>query len=70
MRETPSPMTISHLRLPPGIQNSNYEDWCRCVRRLLGWPSGEMENWPALFASGHTPRDAARFAVYGDTAGD
>ncbi len=63
-------MTIPHMLLPPGIQNSTYEDWCKCVRRLLDWPGGELPDWPELFASGHTPRDAARFAIYWGGLGD
>ncbi len=47
-----------------------FEAWCGCVRRLLGWNDGTGDGWPALFASGHTPRDAARATIYGDTVGD
>jgi hypothetical protein len=65
-----APMTLSHLQLPLGIQNADYGDWCRCVRRLLDWTEGENADWPELFASGHTPRDVARFVVYGDSSGD
>jgi hypothetical protein len=37
---------------------------------LLGWADGQNEDWPALFAAGLTPRDAARTMIYGDTSGD
>jgi hypothetical protein len=47
-----------------------FNAWCDCVRRLLGWTEGTGEDWLALFKSGHTPRDAARTTIYGDTAGD
>ena len=53
-----------------GLEQTGYEAWCNCVRRLLGWSEGELESWPGLFASGHTPRDAARAAVYGEATGD
>ncbi len=56
--------------LAAGLQLSDFAVWCKCVRRLLGWSAGEMADWPALHASGHTPRDAARLAVYGTGAGD
>jgi hypothetical protein len=52
------------------LEQSGYEAWSHCVRRLLGWSSGEMADWPALFASGHTPRDVARAVVYGESTGD
>ena len=52
------------------LEQSGFEAWCNCVRRLLGWSEGTREDWPALFASGHTPRDAARSAVYGEGLGD
>ena len=60
------------MSLPEGSlgDTSGYEAWCDCVRRLLGWTEGAEEGWPALFASGHTPRDAARTTIYGDTTGD
>ena len=53
-----------------GQSQSGYDAWRNCVRRLLGWTKGEMEDWPALFATGHTPRDVARAVVYGDSTGD
>ena len=53
-----------------GLEQSGYDAWRNCVRRLLGWTSGEMEDWPALFATGHTPRDVARTVVYGESTGD
>ena len=49
---------------------AGFDAWCNCVRRLLGWSEGMLEEWPALFATGHTPRDAARAAVYGQGFGD
>jgi hypothetical protein len=52
------------------LKLSAYDAWCRCVRRLLDWSDGEGEDWPQLFASGHTPRDVAHATVYGDGAGD
>jgi hypothetical protein len=52
------------------LRQSGFEEWCNCVRRLLGWSQGMLEEWPALFATGHTPRDAARAAVYGESLGD
>jgi hypothetical protein len=52
------------------LEQAGFEEWCNCVRRLLGWSGGMREDWPALFASGHTPRDGARMAVYGDGRGD
>ena len=53
------------------LEQTVYEEWCNCVRRLLGWThDGVREDWPDLFASGHTPRDAARAAVYGEGLGD
>ena len=52
------------------LGEAGFEAWCDCVRRLLGWTEGTGEGWAALFASGHTPRDAARTTIYGDTAGD
>lgn len=50
--------------------DADFEAWCGCVRRLLGWSGGVGDDWAAMYASGHTPRDAARTTVYGDTAGD
>jgi hypothetical protein len=47
-----------------------YHAWCRCVRRLLDWSEGEREDWPQLFASGHTPRDVVRAMMYGNGTGD
>lgn len=52
------------------LEQSGYEAWRACVRRLLGWSKGEQEDWPDLFASGHTPRDVARAVVYGESTGD
>jgi hypothetical protein len=52
------------------LEQSGYEAWRACVRRLLGWTDGENEDWPALFVSGHTPRDVARAVVYGESTGD
>lgn len=52
------------------LEQAGFEEWCNCVRRLLGWRQGSREDWPQLFATGHTPRDAARFAVYGEGLGD
>jgi hypothetical protein len=49
---------------------ARFAAWCNCVRQLLGWREGEGDDWRALYASGHTPRDAARATVYGDTDGD
>ncbi len=49
---------------------AGFEAWCGYVRHLLGWAEGMDESWPTLFASGHTPRDAARTTVYGDSIGD
>jgi hypothetical protein len=64
---TPSPV---EQRETIALQQTGFEAWCSCVRRLLGWSEGMLEEWPALFASGHTPRDAARAAVYGEGLGD
>jgi len=52
------------------LDNGGFDEWASCVRRLLGWAEGIGADWAALFASGHTPRDAARATVYGDTNGD
>jgi hypothetical protein len=52
------------------LQGTGFDTWCGCVRRLLDWSEGTGEDWPALYASGHAPRDAARATVYGDTVGD
>jgi hypothetical protein len=52
------------------LEQTGFEEWCNCVRRLLGWSQGMREDWPHLFSTGHTPRDAARAAVYGDGLGD
>jgi hypothetical protein len=52
------------------LQQAGFEEWCNCVRRLLGWSGGMRDEWAQLFASGHTPRDAARAAVYGESFGD
>ncbi len=52
------------------LRQAGFEAWSSCVRRLLGWSDGMHEDWPALFASGHTPRDAARATIYGDGLGD
>ena len=63
-------MTLPEMPLVQGIQHADFEVWCKCVRRLLGWSKGTMEDWEDLYASGHTPRDAARHVVYGDGQGD
>ena len=63
-------MTLPGRPMSPGPQHQEFEEWCRCVRRLLGWSAGDVKDWPELYATGHTPRDAARFVVYGDTHGD
>ena len=63
-------MTVPGRPLAPGTLAQDYDVWCKCVRRLLGWSAGDMRDWPELYASGHTPRDAARLAVYGDSQGD
>lgn len=65
-----STMTIAGRPLSPAIQHQDFQVWCHCVRRLLGWSAGDVEDWPELYASGHTPRDAARLVVYGDSQGD
>lgn len=65
----PAALRLDALDMP-AAEREEFERWCGCVRRLLGWRSGEMQDWPALFASGHTPRDAARLAVYGEGIGD
>jgi hypothetical protein len=65
-----SSISLPEHALAPDMQHDDFEVWCKCVRRLLGWSAGEMENWPELYASGHTPRDVARLEVYGDGAGD
>ncbi len=63
---------MSTLDLPsaPAQSGADFDVWCKCVRRLLGWSDGEMADWPDLYASGHTPRDAARLVVFGNGAGD
>jgi hypothetical protein len=63
-------MTVPDRPLVSGIQASDFDVWCKCVRRLLAWSAGEMADWPELYATGHTPRDAARLAVYGSGQGD
>ena len=63
-------IAIPDTTLLSGIQHTEFEMWCKCVRRLLGWSAGELRDWPELYASGHTPRDAARLAVYGGGQGD
>ena len=65
-------MTVSPMEQTQTIalEQAGFEAWCNCVRRLLGWSEGTLEDWPGLFASGHTPRDAARTAVYGESFGD
>jgi hypothetical protein len=60
-------MSAAPLAAP---DQAGFEAWCDCVRRLLGWSEGAGEDWAALYATGHTPRDAARTTIYGDTAGD
>jgi hypothetical protein len=52
------------------IDSAEFVTWCDRVRLLLGWSEGEGDDWPALFAEGRTPRDAARATVYGDSEGD
>jgi hypothetical protein len=50
---------------------ADFEVWCGCVQRLLGWAGDMHEDWPALFAAGLTPREAARTTIYGDdSSGD
>ena len=52
------------------MSGADFDVWCKCVRRLLGWSAGGMADWPDLYASGHTPRDAARLVALGRGAGD
>jgi hypothetical protein len=49
---------------------SGFESWCDRVRQLLGWSDGASDDWPALYAAGCSPRDAARATVYGDAEGE
>ncbi len=51
-------------------ETAGFEAWCDRVRQLLGWSEGVGDEWPALFAAGSSPRDAARATVYGDSEGD
>ncbi len=65
-----SAIATPDLPMARGPQAADFDAWCKCVRRLLGWSAGDMADWPDLYASWHTPRDAARLVVYGDGAGD
>jgi len=65
-----STMSLPELPAIPAMRHADFVMWCKCVRRLLGWSAGDVQDWPDLYASGHTPRDAARFAVYGQGQGD
>jgi hypothetical protein len=51
-------------------EGARFEIWCNCVRQLLGWSGGEADDWRTMFASGSTPREAARAMIYGDTDGE
>jgi hypothetical protein len=51
------------------LELKGYDAWRSCVRRLLDWTDGEREDWPELYASGHTPRDVARAVLAGESGG-
>ncbi len=65
-----STITVPRRAARPETRQDDFEAWCKCVRRLLDAPDGDQRDWRDLYASGHTPRDAARIAVYGDSQGD
>ena len=63
-------MSPAELAQAAAYDAAQFALWCNCVRQLLGWREGEGDDWRALYASGHTPRDAARATVYGDSDGE
>ena len=46
-------------------QQVDFHTWSECVRQLLGPTDGDPGSWPALYAGGATPLEAARWAVLG-----
>lgn len=52
--------------MPAGgvAQQVDFRTWSECVRQLMG-STEDPDSWPALYAGGATPLEAARRAVLG-----